>query len=114
MSSSRMSRKTVKPSVQAQPTYTPRPPLEPIVVPPTDGFKEAVFREIQALEHARVDAHRSPDYVLRIEFQQHLSAALNVLYKEGRIKVGLTINDKYITTKTDNDNGTEKETDTGC
>lgn len=101
MSSSRMSRKTVKTAVQAQPKRTPRPPLEPIVVPPTDGFKEAVFREIQALEQARVEANRIPDYVLRIEFQNHLSATLNALYKEGRIKVGLTINDKYITTKTD-------------
>lgn len=101
MSSSRISKRTVKLAVQAQPTHTPPPPLEPIVVSPTDGFKEAVFREIQALEQARVDAHRFPDYVLQIEFQQHLSAALNALYKEGRIKVGLTINDKYITTKTD-------------
>lgn len=101
MSSSRMNRKPVKPAAQAQPTHTPRPPLEPIVVPPTDGFKEAVFRELQALEQARVDAHRFPDYVLQIEFVHHLSAALNALYKEGRIKVGLTINDKYITTKTD-------------
>ena len=98
---SRMSRKPVKPAVQAQPTHTQLPPLEPIVVPPTDGFKEAVFRELQALEQARVDAHRFPDHVLRIEFQNHLSAALNALYKEGRIKVGLTLNDKYITTKTD-------------
>ena len=98
---SRMSRKPVKTAVQAQPKRTPRPPLEPIVVPPTDGFKEAVFREIQALEQARVEANRLPDYVLRIEFQNHLSAALNALYKEGRIKVGMTINDKYITTKTD-------------
>lgn len=101
MSLSRMSRKPVKTAVQAQPKRTPRPPLEPIVVPPTDGFKEAVFREIQALEQARVEANRIPDYVLRIEFQNHLSAALNALYKEGRIKVGMTINDKYITTKTD-------------
>lgn len=101
MSLSRMSRKPVKTAVQAQPKRTPRPPLEPIVVPPTDGFKEAVFREIQALEQARVEANRLPDYVLRIEFQNHLSAALNALYKEGRIKVGMTINDKYITTKTD-------------
>lgn len=101
MSLSRMSRKPVKTAVQAQPKRPPRPPLEPIVVPPTDGFKEAVFREIQALEQARVEANRIPDYVLRIEFQNHLSAALNALYKEGRIKVGLTINDKYITTKTD-------------
>ena len=101
MSSSRMSRKPVKTAVQAHPMRTPRPPLEPIVIPPTDGFKEAVFREIQALEQARVEANRIPDYVLRIEFQNHLSAALNALYKEGRIKVGLTINDKYITTKTD-------------
>lgn len=101
MSLSRMSRNTVKTAAPSHPTHTPRPPLEPIVVPPTDGFKEAVFREIQALEQARVDAHRFPDYVLRIELQQHLSAALNALYKEGRIKVGLTINDKYITTKTD-------------
>lgn len=101
MSSSRMSRKPVKTAVQAQPKRTPRPPLEPIVVPPTEGFKEAVFREIQALEQARVEANRLPDYVLRIEFQNHLSAALNALYKEGRIKVGMTINDKYITTKTD-------------
>ena len=101
MSLSRMSRKPDKTTVQAQPTHTQRPSLEPIVVPPTDGFKEAVFREIQALEQARVDANRLPYYVLRIEFQNHLSAALNALYKEGRIKVGLALNDKYITTKTD-------------
>ena len=96
-----MSRKPVKTAVQAQPTRTPRPPLEPIVVPPTDGFKEAVFREIQALEQARVEANRLPDYVLQVELLHHLSSALNALYKEGRIIVGNTVNDKFITTKTD-------------
>lgn len=96
-----MSRTTKKPAQVYSPSTTPLKPLEPIVVPPTAGFVEALFTEIQALEQARVEAHRFPDHVLYTEIQAHVSSALNELFKQGRIKVGLTINDKYITTKTE-------------
>lgn len=110
MSSTRMNSR--KPKARQAAAYTPHteptPPLQPIVVPPSEEFTEAVYREIARLEKAREDAHRIPDYVLRIELSHHLSSALNELYKAGRIKVGLTINDKYITTKKELNYGTEK------
>ena len=80
---------------------TPRKPLEPVEIEPSDRFTEAVFEELRMLEQAKNDARREPRHTMYIEFQRHLSAALNALYKAGRIKVGLTINDKYISTDTD-------------
>lgn len=76
----------------------PSPPLEPIVITPSEQFKAAVFEEIQTMEQARRDAHRVPEHILYRELERHLSAALNALYTEGRLSVGLTINDKYLKT----------------
>lgn len=73
--------------------------VEPIVIPPSDEFTEALYGEIQRLVKARLEARRIPDHVCYRELQRHVSSALNALYKDGRIKVGLTLNDKYITTK---------------
>lgn len=82
-------------------THTPQPPLEPIVIPPSEEFKAALYAEIQRMIQARRDAHRIPEHVLYRELLTHVSSALNTLYKDGSIKVGLTINDKYITTETE-------------
>jgi len=75
---------------------TPRKPLEPVEIEPSDGFKEAVFAELQRLEQAKHDAHREPHHTMYIEFQKQVSKALNALYKDGRIQVGQCLNDKYI------------------
>lgn len=48
------------------------------------------------MEQAKKDAHRLPDHTVYRELEKHLSSALNALYKEGRIIVGNTVNDKYI------------------
>ena len=97
-----MSRRTpIAPAARTAPSTTPLKPLEPIVVSPSEAFTEALFAEIQRLEQARQEAHRFPDYPLYRELVAHVGQALNALYRDGRIHVGSTINDKYITTQTD-------------
>ena len=75
--------------------------IKPIIVAPSEEFAEALFAEIKRLEQGRIDAHRFPSYVLHTDIVQHVSSALNALYKAGRIKVGRTLNNKYITTTTE-------------
>lgn len=82
-------------------THTPQKPLEPIVTPASEEFKLALYAELQRMIQARRDALRIPDHVLYGELMRHISSALNDLYKDGLIKVGPTINDKYITTETE-------------
>lgn len=72
------------------------PPPKPIVTPPSEAFTEAVFEELSLLQEAKRSAHRVPEHTLYRELAAHLSAALNSLYKQGRIRVGDTVNDKYI------------------
>ncbi len=78
----------------------PSPPLEPVTVPPSEEFTETVYRELRRLEEAKRSARRLPEHTLYRELSAHLASALNALYKEGRIRVGETINDKYISTNT--------------
>lgn len=61
-------------------------------------FDEAILAELQTMEQEREQEHKSPVFVLRIDFIKRVNAALNRLYKEGKIQVGETLNDKYITT----------------
>lgn len=94
MNNRRAKKSAAKPVVAA----TPRPPLEPVALAPTEGFKEAVFRELQAWEEAKRAARRIPEHTTLLEFRKHLYDTLNALYREGRIRVGDTFNDKYIIT----------------
>lgn len=75
--------------------------IEPIIVAPSGEFVEAIFAEIERLEQGRINAQRFPYYVLHTDIVRHVSSALNALYKAGRIKVGRSLNDKYITTTTE-------------
>lgn len=73
-------------------------------------FDEAILAEIQAMEQEREQEHKSPVFVLRIDFIRRVNDALNRLYKEGKIRVGETLNDKYISTRPkESDNGKETE-----
>ena len=90
-------RKTARPLAER----TPRPPLEPIVTPPSEEFKTALYAEIQRMEQARRDVRRIPEHILYVDLLSHISAALNALYKDGKIKVGQTVNDKHITTQSE-------------
>lgn len=65
----------------------------------SQSFEEAIFAEIQAMEQEREQAHKSPVFVPRLDFMKRVSAALNSLYKQGKIRVGDTLNDKYISTR---------------
>ena len=84
------------------------PPLEPIRIVPSEAFKEATLNEIKRFEQAHIDAHRVPNHILHRQFLSLVSDALNALYKEGRIRVGMTVNDKYITTQINTDNGNKR------
>ena len=60
------------------------------------------------MEQEREQEHKSPVFVLRIDFMRRVNDALNRLYKEGKIRVGETLNDKYISTRPKEiDNGKE-------
>lgn len=73
-------------------------------------FDEAILAELQAMEQEREQENKSPVFVLRIDFIRRVNDALNRLYKEGKIRVGETLNDKYISTRPkDTDNGKETE-----
>ncbi len=73
-------------------------------------FDEAILAELQAMEQEREQENKSPVFVLRIDFMRRVNDALNRLYKEGKIRVGETLNDKYISTRPkDTDNGKETE-----
>lgn len=62
------------------------------------------------MEQEREQGKKHPAFVLRIDFIKRVNAALNRLYKEGRISVGDTLNDKYLSTRTkDTDNGKEAD-----
>ena len=99
MSSGRMSSRKASPPQPAR-RPEPSPPLEPVTVQPSEEFTEAVYRELRRLEEAKRSARRLPEHTLYRELASHLSSALNTLYKQGRIRVGDTINDKYISTTT--------------
>lgn len=95
MSSGRMSSRRAT-TTRAREASPPSPPLEPITVTPSEEFTEAVYRELRRLEEAKHAAHRLPGHTLYRELSAHLASVLNSLYKQGRITVGDTINDKYI------------------
>lgn len=87
----------------------PLPPLEPIVIAPSEQFRSAVLEEIRAMEQARRNAKRLPEHILYRELERHLASALNALYTEGRLTVGLTINDKYLRTTETTENATTQD-----
>lgn len=94
-----MARKTSKPVQQAIDETIRKLPLEPIVTPPSEYFKDALYRELKYMEQGKKEAKRQPGHTLFMELQRHISDTLNDLYKNGRIKTGQTINDKYIITQ---------------
>lgn len=93
----------------AEAARVPRPPLEPVVTPPSEAFKDAVFNELRDMERARRDANRLPEHILYRELERHLAAALNALYSDGRLAVGQTVNDKYLRTKESTSDAEQQE-----
>lgn len=61
-------------------------------------FDKALFDEIKRLEESKKVENIVPHYILYRDAISILQNALNRLYKTGRIYVGKTINDKYIST----------------
>lgn len=64
-------------------------------------MKELIFSRIKEIEALKISNKKEPSYALLteilLEFGSDARGFLNELYKEGRIKTGDTINDKYIT-----------------
>lgn len=59
---------------------------------------EALLQEIRAIEGERRGRNIEPCHALHREVHRRVDDALNRLYKSGKIIVGDTINDKYIST----------------
>lgn len=55
-----------------------------------------ILNIIKHLQNAKETAKIEPSHVLRVELTKEINNALNRLHKDGKIKVGDTINDKYI------------------
>ena len=65
----------------------------------TNPFDEALLAELAAAEEEKRAAGIAPAHTLRRELARRIDASLNRLYAAGRIKVGDTVNDKYIITQ---------------
>ena len=70
-----------------------------------EQLSEAVFRTISAIEREKEAAGKMPSHAMYEDLTARVRDALNRLYSQGKIKVGNTINSKYITTKTGNGQG---------
>ena len=57
---------------------------------------EHLLSIIKYLQTAKETAKIEPSHILSVELWNEIKNALNRLYKDGKIKVGNTINDKYI------------------
>ena len=69
------------------------------------GIEEKVMQVLEDMVLERVNSGRAPYHVLRMDLakatagkhaQAEVDKALNSLYRAGKIKVGNTINDKFI------------------
>lgn len=67
-------------------------------------LSEAIFRTIAAIEREKEADGKMPAHAIYEDLISKMRDALNRLYSQGRIRVGNTINSKYITTKTTNGN----------
>lgn len=59
-------------------------------------FDNALLREIASIESSKIDKSIKPHHAVHVDIINHVNASLNRLYKAGKIHVGETINDKYI------------------
>lgn len=59
-------------------------------------MKEAALEAIKEIVARKEKEGIAPTHATKLELQQALFNALNELYQEGKIKVGNTINDKWI------------------
>ena len=69
------------------------------------GLDEALLREIRAIEGERRAKSVEPIHALYRDLHRRVDEALNRLYKAGMIRVGDTINDRYISSTTNPQNG---------
>jgi hypothetical protein len=61
-------------------------------------MKDVLFELIKSLEEKKKADKTYPYHVMRQEVYAAVADALNDLYKEGRISVGVSLNDKWVTT----------------
>jgi len=59
-------------------------------------MEEIVYNLIREIQERKSGNGLAPTHVLRIELEVEVSKALNKLYEQGRIKVGKSLNDKWI------------------
>lgn len=59
-------------------------------------MEEALFKLIGIIADRKAALGIVPTHALRSEIEQEVSKALNQLYTDGRIKVGKTLNSKWI------------------
>lgn len=61
-------------------------------------FEKQLLMRLKSIQQVREAQHIEPSHLLYVDAQKLLNDALNALYKQGAIKVGKTINGKYIDT----------------
>lgn len=70
---------------------------------PTPELITALYDQLKACEADKKERNVRPTHTLRMDLYAIYRDALNELYKAGKIKVGDTLNDKYIKTITNNE-----------
>jgi hypothetical protein len=61
-----------------------------------NDFENALLKELANMQKEREAQNITPTHLLYVDVKNRLNSALNALYEEKKIKVGKTINDKYI------------------
>jgi len=59
-------------------------------------MEEAVLQAIRDIEAKKKEVGEAPDFATRRELERVVSDALNSLYAQQKIAVGVTANDKWI------------------
>lgn len=59
-------------------------------------MEEVLYNLIKHIQERKTNSGVAPAHVLKIEIDTEVNKALNNLYKDGKIRIGRTLNDKWI------------------
>lgn len=70
-------------------------------------LSEAMYEVVVEIEQEKEAARKAPTHALYEDIIAKVKEALNTLYTQERIKVGHTLNSRFVTTKTERRNAKE-------
>ena len=72
-------------------------------------LSEAMYEVVVEIEQEKEAARKAPTHAMYEDIIAKVKEALNTLYTQERIKVGHTLNSRFVTTKTERRNAKERE-----